>query len=82
MKFGQTTEDTFKATHPEAVNVGYNNELRGNIYKETPDNNKDKRSNIILKVPKMSLSCLIRIKIYPHCSYNLKTISLVLSVQF
>ncbi|MDQ9127803.1 hypothetical protein RDT67_15365 [Serratia fonticola] len=49
VKFGQTTEDTFKATHPEAVNVGYNNELRGNIYKETPDNNKDKRSNIIFE---------------------------------
>ncbi|WP_447882088.1 hypothetical protein [Serratia fonticola] len=52
VKFGQTTEDTFKATHPEAVNVGYNNELRGNIYKETPDNNKDKRSDIIFESTK------------------------------
>ncbi|ALX94405.1 hypothetical protein AV650_12935 [Serratia fonticola] len=52
VKFGQTTEDTFKATHPDAVNVGYNNELRGNIYKETPDNNKDKRSNIIFESTK------------------------------
>ncbi|CAM4195071.1 hypothetical protein [Serratia silvae] len=52
VKFGQTTEDTFKATHPEAVNVGFNNELRGNIYKETPDNNKDKRSDIIFESTK------------------------------
>jgi hypothetical protein len=52
VKFGQTTEDTFKTTHPEAVNVGYNNELKGNIYKETPDNNKDKRSNIIFESTK------------------------------
>ncbi|WP_411752963.1 hypothetical protein [Serratia sp. (in: enterobacteria)] len=49
VKFGQTTEDMFKATHSEAVNVGFNNELRGNIYKETPDNNKDKRSDIIFE---------------------------------
>ena len=52
VKFGQTTEDSFKATHPEAVNVGYNNELKGNIYKETPDNNKDKRSSIIFESTK------------------------------
>ncbi|MFT2791614.1 hypothetical protein ACMV5I_16310 [Serratia sp. T13T92] len=52
VKFGQTTEDTFKATHPEAVNVGFNNELRGNIYKETPDNNMDKRSDIIFESTK------------------------------
>jgi hypothetical protein len=52
VKFDQTTEDTFKATHPEAVNVGFNNELRGNIYKETPDNNQDKRSDIIFESTK------------------------------
>ncbi|QXN62330.1 hypothetical protein [Serratia fonticola] len=52
VKFGQTTEDTFKATHPEAVMWGYNNELKGNIYKETPDKNKDKRSNIIFESTK------------------------------
>jgi hypothetical protein len=52
VKFGQTTEDTFKVTHPEAVNVGFNHVLRGNIYKETPDNNKDKRSDIIFESTK------------------------------
>ncbi|CAI0755741.1 MULTISPECIES: hypothetical protein [Serratia] len=52
VKFGQTTEDTFKITHPEAVNVGFNSELKGNIYKETPDNNKDKRSDIVFESTK------------------------------
>ncbi|MBC3252064.1 hypothetical protein BFS14_02675 [Serratia fonticola] len=52
VKFGQTTEDMFKATHPEAVNVGVNSELGGNIYKETPDNNKDKRSDIVFESTK------------------------------
>ncbi|RDL19743.1 hypothetical protein [Serratia fonticola] len=52
VKFGQTTEDTFKITHPEAVNVGFNSELKGNIYKETPNNNKDKRSDIVFESTK------------------------------
>ena len=52
VKFDQTTEDTFKITHPEAVNVGFNSELKGNIYKETPDNNKDKRSDIVFESTK------------------------------
>ncbi|HGM5488654.1 TPA: hypothetical protein ACKP1B_000232 [Serratia fonticola] len=47
VRFGQTTEDTFKVTHPEAVKVGFNQDLKGTIYKETPDNNQDKRPDII-----------------------------------
>lgn len=49
VRFGQTTEDTFKASHPEAVNVGFNNELRGNIYKEMPNDNKEVRKDIIFE---------------------------------
>lgn len=49
IKFGQTTEDTFKATHPEAVKVGVNDTLEGNIYKEMPNNNKEVNREIIFE---------------------------------
>lgn len=32
IKFGKTTEDTFKAKHPDAINLGFNNNLKATIY--------------------------------------------------
>ncbi|WP_337263836.1 MULTISPECIES: hypothetical protein [unclassified Serratia (in: enterobacteria)] len=49
VKFGQTTEDSFKATHPNAVKVGFNNELKGNIYQEKPNSHKDVRRDIVFE---------------------------------
>lgn len=46
VKFGQTTEDTFRATHPEAINIGFNNNLKGNIYKEMPNDNRNVNKEI------------------------------------
>ncbi|MFC0225176.1 hypothetical protein [Serratia aquatilis] len=47
VKFGQTTEDMFKATHPYAESVGVNKELGGNIYKEMPNENKEVNKDIV-----------------------------------
>jgi len=47
IKFGQTTEDTFKKIHPRAVNVGFNKTLKGNIYLLTPNLNDDVRKDIV-----------------------------------
>ncbi|GKX53102.1 hypothetical protein [Budvicia aquatica] len=32
VRFGHTTEDTFKARHPDAINRGFNENLKGTIY--------------------------------------------------
>ncbi|MFZ1874527.1 MAG: hypothetical protein WAU54_17365 [Chania sp.] len=47
IKFGQTTEDTYKKAHPTAVKIGFNNILKGNIYRETPNSNKEVRKDIV-----------------------------------
>ncbi|WP_025120392.1 MULTISPECIES: hypothetical protein [unclassified Serratia (in: enterobacteria)] len=49
IKFGQTTEDTFTSTHPEAVKVGVNDALGGNIYKEMPNDNKEVNREIVFE---------------------------------
>ncbi|WP_152562785.1 MULTISPECIES: hypothetical protein [unclassified Serratia (in: enterobacteria)] len=49
VKFGQTTEDRFKQTHPNAVNIGFNNLLKGNIYQENPNTHKDVRKDIVFE---------------------------------
>lgn len=49
VKFGQTTEDSFKATHPNAVKISFNNELKGNIYQEKPNSHKDVRRDIVFE---------------------------------
>ncbi|OMQ24392.1 hypothetical protein [Serratia oryzae] len=47
IKFGETTEDTFKKIHPSAVKIGFNKALKGNIYLLTPNLNKDVRKDIV-----------------------------------
>ncbi|MBL5825940.1 hypothetical protein [Serratia fonticola] len=37
VRFGQTTEDTFRAGHPNAAKVGFNPGVKGNIYQVSPD---------------------------------------------
>ncbi|MFZ1872517.1 MAG: hypothetical protein WAU54_07035 [Chania sp.] len=49
VRFGQTTEDSFKESHPNAVRIGFNKELNGNIYKESPNENKDVRRDIVFE---------------------------------
>ncbi|MFC0225703.1 hypothetical protein [Serratia aquatilis] len=47
VKFGETTEDTFKKTHPTSVKVGFNKALKGNIYQEMPNLSEEVRKDIV-----------------------------------
>lgn len=49
VKFGQTTEDSYKVTHPHAVKIGFNKDLKGNIYHEAPNSHKDVRKDIVFE---------------------------------
>lgn len=49
VQFGQTTEDSFKVTHPNAVKVGFNHQLEGNIYQETPNSHKNVRKDYVFE---------------------------------